>query len=105
MMCRRHPDTTAGDDTPMCIAIPRDWETIMFLFGDLARTTQLFHTSDIAELMAEPPVAGCGRRQARETPAIARLVSEIGEREIAQPAVGAAARSPERTQRREQAAA
>ncbi len=46
----------------------------MFLFGDIAKTAQLLHSSDIGELMAEPPVLARACRQARDAAGIARLV-------------------------------
>lgn len=49
----------------------------MFRLGDLGWTTRLFHTADIGELMAEPPVAGAARRLAARPAAEAPLPAPI----------------------------
>jgi hypothetical protein len=40
----------------------------MLTLGDIRWTTRLFHTANIDELMAEPPVAGAARQPAAEAP-------------------------------------
>ncbi len=86
----------------------------MFLFGEIAKTAELLHSSDISELMAEPPVAGAARkrREAAASAGVARLVPspEGGEvtahapgTEVAAKAAVSASRRPPRG--RERAAA
>jgi hypothetical protein len=36
----------------------------MLTLGDIVWTTRLFHTANIGELMADPPVAGAARKRA-----------------------------------------